>query len=80
MNRKKAGFILIITGLLLFLGLFGAVVINDYYHWYNNLDGFQYKYETFAYMLYTREKGAFLFSIAAGLLPVSLGFILYRKK
>ncbi len=77
MNRKKVGLILLIIGILLFLGLIAAVIISDLHRWLYNLDGFRYKYRTFADMLFSREKGAFLISLIAGLFPASIGSILY---
>ena len=77
MNRKKVGIALITIGLILFFGMV-VVIILDYRKWILNLDGFQYKYSTFADMLYSREKGAFLISLILGLLPISIGTILLR--
>ena len=77
MNCKKVGLILLIVALLLFLRLITAVIINDLHRWLYNLDGFRYKYHTFADMLYSREKGAFLISLIAGLFPASIGSFLH---
>ena len=78
MNYKKVGIILIVIGLILFIGLLSAVIITDYHQWALNLDGFQHKYASFADLLYSREKGAFLISAILGLLPISLGTILIQ--
>ena len=79
MNRKTAGIILIVIGFIVFLGIISTVVILDYRRWALNLDGFQYKYSSFANLLYSREKGAFLISLILGLLPISMGTILIRE-
>ena len=79
MNRKTAGIILIVIGLVLFFGLIATVILLDCRTWVLNLDGFQYKYSNFADMLYTREKGAFLISFMLGLFPISMGTILIRN-
>ena len=76
MKRKTAGIILIIIGFIVFLGMISTVVILDYRRWALNLDGFQYKYASFANLLYSREKGAFLISVILALLPISMGTIL----
>ena len=78
MNRKKVGIALITIGLILFFGMV-VVIILDYRKWILNLDGFQYKYSTFADMLYSREKGAFLISAISGLFPISMGTILIQS-
>ena len=79
MNRKKAGILFIVIGLIVFLGMISTVVILEYRRWALNLDGFQYKYASFAHLLYSREKGAFLISLILGLLPISMGTILLRE-
>ena len=79
MNRKTAGIILIVIGLVLFFGLIATVILLDCRTWVLNLDGFQYKYSNFADMLYTREKGAFLISAISGLFPISMGTILIQS-
>ena len=76
MNRKKAGIILIVIGLILFFGMIATVIILDYRKWALNLDGFQYKYTSFAHLLHSREKGAFLIALILALLPISMGTIL----
>ena len=78
MNRKKVGIALITIGLILFFGMV-VVIILDYRKWILNLDSFQYKYSTFADMLYSREKGAFLISAISGLFPISMGTILIQS-
>ena len=78
MNRKTAGIILIVIGLVLFFALIATVTIADYRKWALNLDGFHNRYPSFVGLLYSREKGAFLISTILGLLPVSLGTILIR--
>ena len=78
MNRKKAGILFIVIGFIVFLGMISTVIILDYRRWALNLDGFQYKYASFANLLYSREKGAFLISLILGLLPISMGTILLR--
>ena len=78
MNRKKVGIALITIGLILFFGMV-VVIILDYRKWILNLDGFQNKYSTFADMLYSREKGAFLISAISGLFPFSMGTILIQS-
>ena len=78
MNRKKVGIILIVIGLILFVGLLSSLIIAAYHAWALNLDGFQYRYASFADLLYSREKGSFLISAILGLIPISLGTTLIQ--
>jgi hypothetical protein len=76
MTRKKIGLILMIAGHAITLFLISSILIQDMYVWGNDLNAFARKYDSFYYMIATRENGAFIISIAAGSLLFFPGLFL----
>lgn len=77
--RKKNGIALMVLGCALFFFLIGLIIGGSYWQWSNNWDGFQYKYDSLLDMIYSREKGSFLLSLAAAFILALPGFLLFRK-
>ena len=76
MTRKNVGLILLIVWLAITLFLIGSILVQDMYIWVNDLNAFTRKYDSFYDMIATRENGAFIISIAAGLLLFIPGLFL----
>lgn len=60
----------------MFVLLVASVLLQNLYVWQNNINGFARKYDSYIDILFSREKGTFLISIVAGLIPAGIGIIL----